>query len=142
MTQSKGVKMHKDFEIVKKVIIDSIGWAKNKDRELLLSCMAQDKELFYFSPDAEGTIEGFDAFVELVDGLFMDDRFKAVRFEVKDLRINFSKGGDTAWFSCFLDDFNEFNGRSSNWENARWTGVLEKRENRWVIVQMHFSFAK
>jgi len=26
--------------------------------------------------------------------------------------------------------------------NTRWTGVLEKRKEKWVIVQMHFSFAK
>jgi hypothetical protein len=25
--------------------------------------------------------------------------------------------------------------------NTRWTGVLEKREGKWLIVQMHFSFA-
>jgi hypothetical protein len=29
----------------------------------------------------------------------------------------------------------------ANWENTRWTGVLEKRDGRWVIIQQHFSFA-
>ena len=27
------------------------------------------------------------------------------------------------------------------WKNTRWTGVLEKREGRWVMAQQHFSFA-
>jgi hypothetical protein len=36
----------------------------------------------------------------------------------------------------------EWNGKPSCWKDTRWTGVLEKREGRWVIVQMHFSFAK
>jgi len=26
-------------------------------------------------------------------------------------------------------------------ENGRWTGVIEKRDGRWVVVQQHFSFA-
>jgi hypothetical protein len=29
----------------------------------------------------------------------------------------------------------------ASWENTRWTGVVEKRDGRWVIVQQHFSFA-
>jgi hypothetical protein len=34
-----------------------------------------------------------------------------------------------------------WDGQPANWENTRWTGVLEKRGGRWVIVQQHFSFA-
>ncbi|MBN2147729.1 MAG: nuclear transport factor 2 family protein [Anaerolineales bacterium] len=41
----------------------------------------------------------------------------------------------------FLDDHAEWNGEPTGWDNARWTGVLEKRNSKWVIVQMHFSFA-
>lgn len=26
-------------------------------------------------------------------------------------------------------------------DSPRWTGVLEKRDGKWLIVQMHFSFA-
>ena len=35
-----------------------------------------------------------------------------------------------------LDDFIEWNGQPANWVDARWTGVLEKREDRLVFVQM------
>jgi hypothetical protein len=41
-----------------------------------------------------------------------------------------------------LDDVNEWRGQPANWMNTRWTGALEKRDGKWVIVQMHFSFAK
>jgi hypothetical protein len=47
-----------------------------------------------------------------------------------------------AWFYCILDDVNEWKGQPASWMNTRWTGVLEKRKEKWVIVQMHFSFAK
>jgi len=46
-----------------------------------------------------------------------------------------------AWFFCILDDINEWKGQPATWENTRWTGVLEKRDGRWVTVQQHFSFA-
>lgn len=133
--------MEDRYREVEKVIDDSIGWVMSKNRERLLECMAQNEEFFYFSPDENGTIRGFKSFVQLVDTLFMDERFKGVGHELRDLKINFSKNGDVAWYSCRLDDYNEWNGNPSNWENARWTGVLERADGKWKIVQMHFSFA-
>jgi hypothetical protein len=46
-----------------------------------------------------------------------------------------------AWYSARLDDHGEWDGRKTGWDDARWTGVLEKRAGKWVIAQMHFSLA-
>ena len=124
---------------ISKVIHNSIGWAATKDKELVFSCFADDPELFWFSPRDDGTIHSFKAFVDMTEGFFMLDDFKAVGFEVRDLYIGISRSGDVAWYHARLDDFNEWKGKPSNWEDVRWTGVLEKRNGRWVIVQMHFS---
>ncbi|UCC44829.1 MAG: nuclear transport factor 2 family protein [Candidatus Zixiibacteriota bacterium] len=126
---------------ISRIIHSSIGWAANKDKELSFSCFAEDPELFWFSPRDDGTIHGYEAFVELTEGFFMLDDFKAVRYEIRELQINLSRSGDVAWYHARLDDFNEWKGQPANWEDVRWTGVLEKRDNRWVIVQMHFSDA-
>ncbi len=126
---------------VTKVIHDNIGWAANKDKELLFSCFAHDPELFWFSPRDDGTVHGFESFKDLTENFFMQDDFKAVGFEIKDLKINFSRSGEVAWFHARLDDFNTWKGQPANWDDIRWTGVLEKRDGRWVIVQMHFSDA-
>jgi hypothetical protein len=127
---------------ITRVIEASIGWALTKDRDLLYRSVAQDSAFFIYHPDSASTIVGFEAFRTMVEGLFMREEFKATRFEVKDLRLQRSRSGDVAWFSAMLDDFGEWNGRPSGWVDARWTGVLEKREGRWVIVQMHFSFPR
>lgn len=134
-----------DIEVEKaeisKVIHNSIGWAANKDKELVFSCFANDSELFWFSPRDDGTIHGYGSFVDMTESFFMHDDFKAVRYEIKELSINLSRSGEVAWYHARLDDFNEWQGQPANWEDVRWTGVLEKREDRWVIVQMHFSDA-
>lgn len=127
--------------IVEQVIKSSITWAVNKDKELLYNSFVNDSTLFYFSPDNAGTISGFAAFQDLVDNLFMNPAFKAIKADFKDLRVSLSQSGDCAWWSCYLDDFNEWDGKPTNWENVRWTGVLEKRDGDWKIVQMHFSHA-
>jgi len=121
------------------VVKSNIRWALQKDTSLLYSTVAHDSALFWFSPDSAGTIRGFDASKRLTETVFMNPAFAAVRSDFREMRISISHSGDVAWWSCILDDFNTWQGRPANWENVRWTGVLEKRENGWVIVQMHFS---
>lgn len=125
---------------VQKVIHDSIGWALTKDIDRLFSIVAQDEDFFIFHPDSKSTIIGFEAFKQLGERVWMKDAFRATDFAVKELRINFSASGLVAWYSAFLDDHAEWNGKPAGWDNVRWTGVLEKRDGKWIIVQMHFSF--
>ena len=126
---------------IEKVVRTSIEWALTKDQPALFGCFVQDSSFFFFQPDSKSTMEGFEAFRKETESFFMDPRFKAVSSEFKDLRIHLSKSGDAAWYSCLLTDHNTWDGRPANWDDVRWTGVLEKRQGRWAIVQMHFSMA-
>jgi ketosteroid isomerase-like protein len=125
--------------LVEKAIHGSIGWAKSKNINLLYSVIANDTNYIEVDPN-DRIVKGFQDFKKN-EAFWMNPDFKAIRYEIKDLTINFSKSGDVAWFFCMLDDINEWKGQPANWENTRWTGVLEKRDNNWIIVQMHFSFA-
>jgi ketosteroid isomerase-like protein len=127
---------------VEKVIRASIEWAMTKDTTLLYNTFANDPALFWFSPDAGGTVRGFDAFKRQTEEVFLNPAFKAVSSEFIDLDVHFSRSGDVAWYSCILNDLNTWDGRPANWENVRWTGVLEKRDGVWKIVQMHFSYSQ
>jgi ABC-type uncharacterized transport system permease subunit len=128
------------IEVIQRVIENHIGWAKTKDIETLYSTCLQSDDFFIFHPDAESTIHGFQDFTQMVESLFLRSEFKAIRFELKDLRISLSRSKDVAWFSCLLDDINEFKGKPVEWHDVRWTGVLEKVDS-WKIVQEHFSKA-
>jgi len=116
-----------------------IGWFKNKDFNLLFSVVAHDSNYISVHP-TDRVIRGFEQFKKNSE-FFKNPDFKYVRHELKDLTINLSRSGDVAWFYCILDDINTRKEQPANWENTRWTGVLEKRDGRWVIVQQHFSFA-
>jgi ketosteroid isomerase-like protein len=131
--------METEKRLVEKAIHSSIGWAKNKDICLLYSVIANDKNYIEVDPNNR-IVKGFQDFKK-TENFWMSDDFKAIRYEIRDLQISFSNSGAVAWFFCILDDINEWKGQPANWENTRWTGVLEKRDGNWVIVQMHFSFA-
>jgi hypothetical protein len=130
-----------DRIVVERVIRDSICWALDgKNTDKLFGAVAHDPDFFIFHPDSKSTIVGFEAFREL-SKVWLDPAFVAVSTDIRELRIHFSRSGDVAWYSATLDDCGEWKGKPGCWKDTRWTGVLEKREGRWVIVQMHFSFA-
>ena len=121
-------------------VIDScIGWFKTKDFELYFSAVAHDSNFIAVHPTSK-VVKGYEQVLKNSE-IFKRPEFQYVRHELKDLTINLSRSGEVAWFYCVLDDINTWNDQPANWENTRWTGVLEKRKGRWVIVQQHFSFA-
>jgi len=126
--------------IIEEVIETSIGWALEKDTVALFNSVAHDQDFFYFSPDNASTVSGFEMFKQFTRDAFMGDNFKALWFKTKEMAINVSRSGDVAWYHCLLDDVGLWNGQEAGWYDCRWTGVLEKRDGKWVIVQMHFSF--
>ncbi len=130
-----------DLAAVEKTVHDCIGWALTKDFGRLYSAVAQDEDFFIFHPDSKSTILGFEAFKNFAK-IWQNEAFKATDYAIKELRVKFAECGKVAWYSCFLDDHAEWNGRPSGWDNCRWTGTLEKRDVQWVMVQMHFSFPK
>ncbi len=130
--------MSSERERVVETIHASIGWAKNKDFRLLYSVIANDSNYVEVSP-GKRVVRGFEQF-KSGEKFWGSPDFKALRYEVRDLIIHFSRSRDVAWFYGVLDDVNEWKGKPASWMNTRWTGVLEKSDGRWIIVQMHFSF--
>lgn len=129
-----------DEVAIKKIIHDSFGWALTKDRALFESIFAKDDDFFTFYPDSRNTVVGWNQFKKYLDN-WMDPRNKAIGFEIRDLRLVFSKTRKTAWFSAVVDDEGEWDGEPWGAKDVRWTGVLEKRGGKWVIVQQHMSKA-
>lgn len=123
---------------VEQAIHDCIGWAKTKDLDKLHAVIAHDEHFLSVHPEKR-VVRGFNDF-RSSETFWMHDDFRAVGYEITDLKIRLNDNGTVAWFYCVLDDWNEWKGQPANWENTRWTGVLEKRSGNWVIVQMHFSF--
>jgi hypothetical protein len=133
-------KRRSETESVKAAIHNSIGWAKEKDFKLLYWTIANDTGYLEVDPGSR-VIRGFDEFRKN-ESFWGNPDFKAIKYDIRDLTINLARNNDVAWFYCILDDINEWKRQPAVWMNTRCTGVLEKRKEKWVIVQMHFSFAK
>jgi ketosteroid isomerase-like protein len=129
--------MTTEYEAVKKVIEQSIGWAIEKDFDAMFRLWADN--LFHFWLVSNSQVVGLDNFKTYAEQ-WRDPDFRGTRFEFKDLRIEFSRSGDVAWYSCFLDDCGSYMGKEFCLENVFQTGVLEKQDGCWIHVLMHGSY--
>jgi len=127
-------------QLVEKAIHNSMDWVKSKDMNFLYRVIANDANYIEIHP-TNRIVRGFQDFKKS-EPFWMSDDFIAIRDEIRDLKIDFAASGNVAWFFCILDDINEWKGQPANWIKARWTGVVEKREGKWRVVQQHFSFPK
>ncbi|MFC2121196.1 nuclear transport factor 2 family protein [Bacteroidota bacterium] len=125
------------YNEVKDAINNSIAWAKTKDFNLLYSIINDDSSYLEVHPE-NNVIKGFNEF-KRNEELWSSPDFKHVGYKTSDLTITFSKSGDVAWFYCRLDDFNSWKDQPMNWENVRWTGILENINGSWRMMQGHFS---
>jgi hypothetical protein len=133
-------KSAREEDIVKKAIHDSFGWGLTKDRALFESVFARDDDFFTYYPDSRSTVAGWGQFKKYLDR-WMDPRNKVKSFDIRDLRLVMAETGAVAWFSAVVDDEGEWDGKPWGSKDIRWTGVLEKRKGKWVIVQQHMSAA-
>jgi hypothetical protein len=124
-------------EMVKGTIEQAIGWAIEKDFDAMFRLWGDD--LFHFWLTSDSQVIGIEEFRRYAEN-WRDPEFRGTRYEFRDLRIVFSATGDVAWYSCFLDDCGSYRGQEFCTENVFQTGVLEKREGRWVHVLMHGSY--
>jgi len=126
-----------NYEAVKKTIEQSIGWAIEKDFNSMFRLW--DDNMFHFWLFSNSLVIGLDNYKKYAEQ-WKDPDFRGTRFKFKDLRIVFSQSGDVAWYSCFLDDCGSQKGKEFCLENVFQTGVLEKKDGRWVHVLMHGSY--
>jgi hypothetical protein len=126
-----------DYEIVKETIEQSIGWAIEKDFDAMFRLW--DENMFHFWLFSNSIVVGLDSF-KIYAEQWKDPDFRGTRFEFKDLLIVFSSDGNVAWYSCFLDDCGSLKGKEFCIENVFQTGVLEKKDGRWVHELIHGSY--
>ncbi len=126
---------------IEEVIRAGFAWAKTKDTALLFGTRTNDEDLFVYGPSSSKPVVGFQAFQERARKLWLTDAFRATGFDIRDVRIHLSPKGSVAWFSAVVEDWCEIGGTPEGWNGVRWTGVLEKRNGKWLYVQGHFSFS-
>ncbi len=111
-------------------------WETN-DMELFSRIMAHDSDMVVYGSDAPEHWVGWEPLKESVEKMFPS--FENNRITVKEQAIKVHPAGNVAWFSQVWDWDMVLEGKAVRSEGQRLTGVLEKRNDNWVFVQIHNS---
>lgn len=98
---------------------------------------AHDADAVSFGTDAAERFVGYDALRKSVEEQFAS--FEGSKLAVRDEVVKASRGGDAAWFSEVVDWDTKAGGQPVSLKGCRFTGVLEKRDGAWKVVQFHAS---
>jgi len=122
---------------VKAVLDQMIKASETEDMELLSQVYAHDADMVIFGTDAGERLVGWEALETLMQKQF--DATENSKINVRDEVVNVHNSGKTAWFSEVIDWELTADSQTVKLEGLRATGVLEKRNENWVIVQLHYS---
>jgi ketosteroid isomerase-like protein len=110
---------------------------ESQDLDLLSQVMAHDPEMIIFGTDAAERFVGYEAFMAAEKQMVA--AFDVEQLSVHDEVLTIHGSGEVAWFSVVADAEVTVGGEHVSVEGVRITGVLEKRDARWAIVQYHSS---
>jgi len=131
------VDIEKDTDDIKSVLNQYNKAFETEDMDLLSNIVAHDNDMVCFGTDAAERWVGWESLKESLQKQF--DACENTKISVKDQVIKMSQSADVAWYSYIMDAQTEIQGDQVNLEGIRFTGVLEKRDDKWMFVQIHTS---
>ena len=126
-----------EISSVKEVIDRFYHLYETQDMELFNNLIADDDSMVNFGTDAVEYWVGRTPLKESFQKQWA--AFEEPQVSLRDLVVKISESGTVAWYSLFIDFRVKFKGEITEWKGARSTGVVEKRNGKWVIVQFHNS---
>jgi ketosteroid isomerase-like protein len=134
---SKTVNLETEKAAVKSVI-EQFGKAiETEDIGMLETVMAHDNDMVCFGTDDAERWVGWPALEASIEQQFA--AFDSTQLSTRDQVIKVNRTGNTAWFSELYDWKMVAQGQPVSLIGARVTGVLDKRNGKWVCVQFHIS---
>lgn len=119
-------------------VIDRFGYMwEGEDMDTFDEIIAQDPDMIVIGTDTAEYIIGYEDFRQIRQEQF--DSFENVEFSVNNRDVRLSQGGTVAWFSEVFDLFIMAEDNPVHLRDLRLSGVLEKRDGDWKIVQLHTS---
>ena len=118
--------------------VDNFGkfW-ETEDTVLLSEMFVHDPNMVNYGAEENEVFVGWNALRDSLTKIL--PAFDQTKVTIRNQIIHVSDSGDAAWFSEIMDWNLLYEGKPALLPNQRLTGVLEKKNGKWVIVQFHNS---
>ncbi len=110
---------------------------ESEDFSTIEQIWAPDEDIVLFGSEGDEQLVGFAAIKKAMTRQF--DELENILISIRDQKIKINKAGTTAWFSQILNYNYIYQDENMSFEGIRFTGVLEKRDGIWLLVQGHLS---
>ncbi len=110
---------------------------ETEDFDLIQKIWAPDSDIILFGTDSDEKLMGWVNIKNAIKEQY--EQIDETYISVYDQFIKISNDGSTAWFAEFLNYNFVYQGEAKSFEGLRFTGILEKQQGEWKIVQAHLS---
>lgn len=110
---------------------------EKEDFDLIESIWAPQEDIVLYGTDSDERLVGWKSIKEVIKRQF--SLIENTYISASDQIVKVSDCGNTAWFAERLNYNFIYKGTAHSYDNIRFTGVMEKIDGRWVIVQAHLS---
>ncbi len=110
---------------------------EQKDINLMSEVMAHDESMLSFGTGISDVHKSWSEWKQ--NHLAQFQAFDNAKINTKSSNVYLSKTGNVAWFADVTDWTLVIHNETIEMNDIRITGVLEKRDNVWKIVQIHAS---
>ena len=119
-------------------VLDNFNQAhENRDLELLLTCFSDKPDIIILGTDENELWVDKNSMGESQKRAY--ETFSTVKLSVRDKMLKMCRSGAQAWFYMKVNWYVESEGKQFTFSGIRTTGVLEKENDLWQIVQLHTS---
>jgi uncharacterized protein (TIGR02246 family) len=134
----QGLVMAADSVVEKEVkaLLDAYAAAfEKKDVNAIAALIAPDSTVVFIDSDTALPFTGLEKIKEIYTRDFSQMESGALTYNATSI----GSKGDVAWFATGINASVVID-KEKTTVPAQWSGVLEKRGGKWLIVQSHFSF--
>ena len=122
---------------VMKVLDSFVKAHEDRNLDLLLTCFSDRPDILILGTDEDELWVDKMSMAESQKRAYQT--FNTVKLSVRDKILKMCKTGGQAWFYMKVNWYVESEGKQFSFDGIRTTGVLEKENNKWQIVQIHTS---
>jgi ketosteroid isomerase-like protein len=110
---------------------------ENQDFDLIEKIWAPNNDIILYGTDSDERLMGWTNIRSAIKEQFM--QIKDTYISASDQFIKLNCTGNTAWFAETLDYNFVYKGTAKSYKGLRFTGVVEKIDGQWKMVQAHLS---
>lgn len=134
---NKSDKCKEEKEAIENLLENYILANENQDLLLIESIWAPSEDIVLYGTDSDERIVGWENIRSgIMDQFgFISDTY----ISASNQFIKLNCTGNTAWFAETLNYNYMYKGVAHSYEGLRFTGVVEKMDGKWRLVQAHLS---